>query len=802
MAKDATVRTVLTANDQASGPFKSFQSTLRGVKTDMADLNDTTAMLTGGLAGIAAAAGLSAIQQLGAAVMDLGRAGEQTLILKDAFASTAAGVGQSSNAMLDSLRTASQGMIADQELMLAANRAMMLGVADNASEMGQLLQVASVRGRAMGLSTAQAFNDLVTGLGRMSPLILDNLGIVTGGEAVFNQYAASIGKAASALTDAERKQALFNKVVASTDTSVTPMVSQFERMDAAIQNAKAALGELFSPAVAQIAQNLADAVNNSLAVTEQPAMMGTLADLRKQLQDATTEWLNLKRAQEEATNLPLVKSGNVGFAEGRQAWDGPPPEMPAPDTSKLDAAKKKMDELGKAAQDLEDRMKLYASGMSELDPKLDRINEKQQAAAESGRFFASIEQMVASNAAIMQGAIDRAGAAVDQIRGQFVQAAAAGMSAAQAFATFNQFKGLEDQAKQIQAGLGNLGFYEPEQIQFEIDVNTQTAKQQATDLINSFNDVESTIKSISSITPGLLNNMGLDQALKWQAEQEASLRTQAEHLRQIGYTDEQIAIALRGNVMETQAWASSLDKVSSASSDIEKSLSDLQSRSLSAVQEATQLDVGLNPEDFLPREDAVNENARRLAAIMRDGFANQPWLEEFKNEVPGVFNELVASGDPRTAAAKIMQEFQSGLRPELLDLNAIKEKIKNDLAGEAAMKATAAQITAELVADTGGDQADIQAKVAKALGLGTEQADVTGGILGDLNSATFNSQLVTAATGAGKGWGNAFLNTVGGNVPSELINLLVNLVTPGVAANMNQTQTQTTPAGSIYDLHH
>lgn len=802
MARDATVRTVLTANDQASGPIKQFQAALGGLKGEMSGVNDMTGLLTGGLAGIAAGIGLSAISDLANQIGELGRQGEQALILKDSFATTAAGVGESSNAMLTSLRGASQGMIADQDLILAANRAMMLGVADSSAEMAQLLEVAAVRGRAMGLSTSQAFNDLVTGLGRMSPLILDNLGIVTGGEKVFEEYAASINKTAASLTDAERKQALFNRVVASTDTSVTPLVSQFERMDAAIANAKTALGELFSPAVAAIAQQLADSVNAALETTEQPAAMTALANLRKELQDATTEWLNLKHAQQEVSDLPFASGKNIGFAEGRLPSDGPAPEMPAPDTSKMDAAKKKMDEMGKSVQELEDRIKLYASGMSELDPKLDRVNEKQAAAASSGRFFAQVEQMVADNAAIMQGAVTRAGAAVDQIRGQFIQAAAAGMGAAQAFAEFNKFKGLEDQAKQIQAGLGNLGFYEPEQIQFEIDVNTAQAKKQADDLIGSFNEVESTIESIASITPGLLNNMGLDEAIKWQAEQEASLRAQAEHLRQIGYTDEQISLALRGNVAETQAWATSLDKVSSVTSDIEKAMGDLQGRALSAVQEATQLDVGVNPDDFLPREDAVNENARRLAAIMRDGITNQPWLEEFKNEVPAVFNELVNSGDPKAAAAKIMQDFQAGLRPELLDLGAIKEQIKNEIAGEAAMQATAAQITAELVNDTGGDSADIQAKVAKALGLGVDQADVTGGILGDLNSATFNSQLATAATGAGKGWGNTFLATVGNNVPGELVNLLVNLVTPGVQANLNQAQSQSAPVGSIFDLHH
>ena len=50
----------------------------------------------------------------------------------------------------------------------------------------------------------------------MSPLILDNLGIVTGGQKTFDDYAASIGKVAEALTDAEKKQALINKAIEGT----------------------------------------------------------------------------------------------------------------------------------------------------------------------------------------------------------------------------------------------------------------------------------------------------------------------------------------------------------------------------------------------------------------------------------------------------------------------------------------------------------------------------------------------------------------------------------------------------------
>jgi len=120
---------------------------------------------------------------------------------------------------------------------------MMLGVAYTAEEMAQLMEVAAVRGRAMGLSTTQAFLDIVTGIGRVSPMILDNLGILTGGEKTFEDYAKSIGKSKDALTDAEKKQALFNKVLLETAPLIEKtadhaddLASGYERLDANLKN--------------------------------------------------------------------------------------------------------------------------------------------------------------------------------------------------------------------------------------------------------------------------------------------------------------------------------------------------------------------------------------------------------------------------------------------------------------------------------------------------------------------------------------------------------------------------------------
>jgi hypothetical protein len=721
----------LTANDQASGPIKQFQNTLQSVKGEMGGVNSAAGTLAGGLAGLAAAAGIGAIAELGEQMMDLGRQAEQAGLVRDSFDQLATGVGQSSQEMLQAMRQASSGMIADTDLVLSANRAMMLGVADSSQEMAQLLEVAAVRGRAMGMSTADAFNDLVTGLGRMSPMILDNLGIVTGGEKVFTDYAASVGKAADALTDAEKKQALLNKVISETDTSGEIVVSQFERMDAAISNAKIALGELFSPAVAAIAQQLADAatdITDRLSSDGVNATRAAWADVSLELENARDRLQDLQQLQGQLKNV------EPAFL---------PPDLQVIDPTDLNAQIAAQQGLVAALREQADAARqayMAAAGLKEITAMTkeqaqqaawgwDKFSRAEWDAANAGKYLAEAERLVAQSAGLMEGSISRAGSAVDSIRGKFVQAAAAGMSASLAFSEFSKFKGLEDQAKQIQSGLANLGFYDSEEIAFYVDLNTQNALTSADEMITAFNEMNTAA-----------------------------------------------AGAAGGGV-----------------SQLDNALSGLQGRALSAVQDATKLDVGLDPEDFLPREDAVNENARRLASIMRDGFADQSWLEEFKQEVPNIFNELASSGDVQGSAARMLQDFQAGLRPELLDIGAIKEKIKNELAGEAAMQATAGQIAADLVADTGGDAADIQSKVNKALGLGVDSTAITDSIFGQLTGATFTGKVTTAATGAGKQWGETFLGMVGANVPAELVLLLTNLVTPQVRAQLLLEQSQTTP---------
>lgn len=231
------------------------ERTLRGF------VEKQSSVLEKGFAGIGKTIGLAATAAVAGMVVrsvtEVAKMATANQKVETSFEELAAGVGQSADAMLDALKVASNGAISDYDLMLSANRAMMLGVADTAEEMANLLEIAARRGQAMGLSTSQAFNDIVTGLGRGSALILDNLGIVIDLEETYASYALQLGKTSEQLTDIEKKQAMVNSVMReSARTGGTVIADPFERMDVALSNLKVVMGELFSPAVTAAAEAL------------------------------------------------------------------------------------------------------------------------------------------------------------------------------------------------------------------------------------------------------------------------------------------------------------------------------------------------------------------------------------------------------------------------------------------------------------------------------------------------------------------------------------------------------------------
>lgn len=225
-----------------------FGPVVREVKGQIGDLDRTAqnvgASIGGSLGGmIAGGMGALAVGAIVDTGVELAKLGAQAIRVEDGFRNLMTSIGETSTTALDKLRAASLGTIDDTNLMLSANKAVMLGVADSADELAGLLSAAAARGRNLGIDTAQAFDNIVTGIGRMSPLILDNLGILTGGEKAFQTYAESIGKTAEQLTDAEKKQYLINKVLTGATPLADDAAAAFERLAAKQENFRTNLGK-------------------------------------------------------------------------------------------------------------------------------------------------------------------------------------------------------------------------------------------------------------------------------------------------------------------------------------------------------------------------------------------------------------------------------------------------------------------------------------------------------------------------------------------------------------------------------
>ena len=123
---------------------------------------------------------------------------------------TLTGVTGNSSKALEKLKEATNGTMSEFDLFQQANNAMILGVTKNSDEMAEMFDIAQRLGRALGRDTRTSVESLITGIGRQSRLMLDNIGIITKVEEANEAYARSLNKNVSQLTDSEKKQAFLN----------------------------------------------------------------------------------------------------------------------------------------------------------------------------------------------------------------------------------------------------------------------------------------------------------------------------------------------------------------------------------------------------------------------------------------------------------------------------------------------------------------------------------------------------------------------------------------------------------------
>lgn len=236
MAKSAELQLILSAKDQAS-------SKIQGVKGALDGLASVGTKLGVGAAGAVTAIGAGAVK-----------------LAKDAagipgVAASFEGLGGS----IEKMREGSLGMVSDVDLMKSFNTAAQLVSQDFAQQlpeaMGYLSKVSAATGQDMGYM----IDSMVKGVGRLSPMILDNLGIQVSLEEAMARASEMYGVSTEELTKEQQQAGMMNVVMEklAANTADMPEVmgsaaQQSASFDVQLQNLKDSVGVGLLPVLTEL----------------------------------------------------------------------------------------------------------------------------------------------------------------------------------------------------------------------------------------------------------------------------------------------------------------------------------------------------------------------------------------------------------------------------------------------------------------------------------------------------------------------------------------------------------------------
>jgi hypothetical protein len=260
-----------------------------------------------------------------------------------------------------------------------------------------------------------------------------------------------------------------------------------------------------------------------------------------------------------------------------------------------------------------------------------------------------------------------------------------------------------------------------------------------------------------------------EQQLRYLQEQTLEMERQGVTGLELIFQNEEIknqSLAIFENIEEAdraarRAAAGGVRDMQRAANDAKREFEELTGKVEGVLSGALSLDVGVDTEAILGREDAINEDARRLADVAVKGFES-PWADYLKNKFPDLFaDSFVPGNDIKRSAADALRAFEDGLVPELLDKDKAKARVRRMLLGEQSMAQLAQEIAAELSAEFGGSISlgKIQATASAALGVegdGVQLAQTFGGVATDAAGqaatfgASFRNGIVSALDGIGE----------------------------------------------------
>lgn len=200
---------------------------------------------------------------------------------------------------------ASGGAISFRESMEATAKAVSSGLSQ--TQFLKLGEVAKKASQALGIGMSDAVSRLTRGITKLEPELLDELGIFTKVGKATEDYARSVGKSATALTDFERRQAFANAVLAEGAQKFGEIdipTNPYDKLLASLKNVAQQILEVVNKGLVPLVNILSASPGALLA-----AITAIGVKIVTQALPAITQYREgLKKAAEEAQVLAKLRS--------------------------------------------------------------------------------------------------------------------------------------------------------------------------------------------------------------------------------------------------------------------------------------------------------------------------------------------------------------------------------------------------------------------------------------------------------------------------------------------------------------
>jgi hypothetical protein len=250
-----------SAIDSARGSLDNIAPAALGAQSSLRDTKKATDSAGGGFGGLSASTAkaegsfrkfgkflksrfvftLSDVERAIRKVFDAMRESVTLKRQEIALRGQLASMGVSFDKFIAKLVETSNKTVTTAKLIEQSSRALLLGIP--VDQIGDLLSVAASRAAPFGRSVEQAFDDLVRGIGRASPKILDNLGFVVDLEETYLSAAEALNKTVESLSRVERQAALTNLIIRSGKDAMKALGDAADDMGTSVDQAATAMAD-------------------------------------------------------------------------------------------------------------------------------------------------------------------------------------------------------------------------------------------------------------------------------------------------------------------------------------------------------------------------------------------------------------------------------------------------------------------------------------------------------------------------------------------------------------------------------